>query len=92
MTVSPSTIPDPRPAPAFEAWLNERRLDYAWAAERLGRSREFIRLICLPFDDSKRRDPSGKLVRDIIRLTGGAIRAEDWHPPVAQILRGRAAA
>lgn len=87
MTPATPLIPDPRPSPAFEAWLKERRLDYAWAAERLNRSREYIRLICLPFDEPKRRDPSLRLVRDVIRLTGGAVRAEDWHPPVQQILR-----
>lgn len=91
MTVSTPPIPDPRPSPAFEAWLKARRLDYAWAAEQLGISREYARLICLPFDEANRRDPSGRLVRAIIRLTGGAVRAEDWHPPVADILRGEAA-
>lgn len=91
MTVSTIPIPDPRPSPAFDAWLRARRLDFAWAAGQLGCSREYVRLICLPFDDASRRDPSGRMVRAIIRLTGGAVRAEDWHPPVADILRGVAA-
>jgi hypothetical protein len=91
VTVSTPHCPAPRPSPAFQDWLNTRRLDYAWAAEKLGRSREYIRLICLPFDDPLRRDPSGRLVRDIIKLTEGAVRPDDWHPPVQQILRGEAA-
>lgn len=78
------------PRPAFDGWLRLRRKDYAWAAEQLGRTREYIRQICLPFDDPKRKDPGGALVREIIVLTDGAIRADDWHPPVAVIL-GRVA-
>lgn len=82
----------PHPRPAFDAWLTLYRKDYAWAAGRLKRSREYVRRICLPFDDPARLDPSARVVRDIIKLTGGAIRADDWHPPVADILSGRAAA
>ena len=81
----------PHPRPAFDGWLTLHRRDYAWAAQQLGRSREYIRLICLPFDDGERRDPSGGLVRAIIRLTNGAVRADDWHPAVAEILNARAA-
>jgi len=91
VTVSTPPIPAPRPSPAFETWLRDRRLDYAWAAERLGVSREYVRLLCLPFDEPGRRDASARLVRRVIRLTGGAVRADDWHPPVAEILRGEAA-
>lgn len=82
----------PHPRPAFDGWLTLHRKDYAWAAEQLGRTREYVRLICLPFDDDNRRDPSGTLVRAIIRLTNGAVRADDWHPPVAEILSRREAA
>lgn len=85
------TLPSPQPRPAFDGWLRLHRKDYAWAAARLNRSREYIRLICLPFDDPARRRPGGGLVEDIIRLTGGAIRADDWHPPVSEILSGVAA-
>lgn len=91
MTVSTPPIPDPRPSPAFETWLKARRLGYTWAAEQLGCSPEYVRLLCLPFDEPNRRDASGRVVRAVIRLTGGAVRAEDWHPPVAEILRGEAA-
>lgn len=83
--------PCPHPRPAFDAWLRLHRKDYAWAAERTGRSREFIRRCCLPFSDPLRAKPGGDLVERIIRVTGGAVRADDWHPPVAEILRGEAA-
>jgi hypothetical protein len=44
-------------------------------------------------DDPKPRDPSAPLVRDVVRLTAGAVRPDDWHPPVMQIIQqGRAAA
>lgn len=89
---SPSQLLTPHPRPGFYAWLTLHRKDLRWAAEQLGCSYEHIRLICLPFDDPARREPSAPLVRRVIRLTGGAIRADDWHPPVADILSGRAAA
>jgi len=82
----------PHPRPAFDGWLRLHRKDYAWAAQQLGRSREYVRLICLPFGDPARRKPGGDLVEKIIRLTAGAVRADDWHPPVSEILNGRAAA
>lgn len=82
----------PHPRPAFHAWLDLHRKDYAWAAEQLGRSREYVRLMCLPFDDPQRRDPSGRVVRNVVRLTGGAVRPDDWHPPLAELLAGRMAA
>ncbi|WP_312599582.1 hypothetical protein [Brevundimonas sp.] len=83
--------PCPHPRPAFDAWLRLHRKNYAWAAEKTGRSREFIRRCCLPFSDPLRAKPGGDLVERIIRVTGGAVRADDWHPPVSEILRGEAA-
>lgn len=93
MTDAPSPLPalTAHPRPAFHAWLILHDKDFRWAGERLGVSHEHVRLICEPFAATKRRDPSQRLVRDIIRLTNGAVRAEDWHPPVAEILSGRAA-
>lgn len=85
------TLLHPQPRPAFDGWLRLHRKDYAWAAEQTGRSREYIRLICLPFGDPARRKPGGVLVEDIIKLTAGAVRADDWHRPVAEILSERAA-
>lgn len=85
------TTPDIHPRPAFDAWLRLRRLDYTWAGKQLSRTREYVRRICLPFDDPNRLDPSARVIRDIIKLTEGAVRADDWHPPVAEILSGRAA-
>lgn len=82
----------PHPRPAFDAWLTLHRRDYAWAAERLGCTREYVRLICLPFDDEKRRDPRAGIVRKVVRLTAGAVRPDDWHPPLADMLSGRMAA
>lgn len=86
------TLPTPQPRPAFDGWLRLHRKDYAWAASLLGVSREYVRRLCLPFNDPSRALPGGKLVEKIIRLTGGAVRGDDWHPPVAEILSGRAVA
>ncbi len=85
------STPLPQPRPAFDGWLRLHRKDYAWAACRLKRSREYIRLICLPFGDPARRHPGGALVEEIVRLTHGAVRPDDWHPPVSEILSGKAA-
>jgi len=82
----------PHPRPAFDGWLRLHRKDYAWAAQKLGVSREYVRRLCLPFSDPTRAPPGGKLVERVIRLTGGAVRGDDWHPPVSEILNGRAAA
>jgi hypothetical protein len=82
----------PHPRPAFDGWLTLHRKDYAWAAAHLNRSREYVRRICLPFDDETRLDPSGRVVRNIIRLTDGAVTGDDWHPPVAELLSMAAAA
>jgi len=81
----------PHPRPTFDGWLRLHRKDYAWAAHHLGVSREYVRLLCLPFSDPMRKRPGGRLVEKVIRLTAGAVRGDDWHPPVAEILSGRAA-
>lgn len=86
------THPTPQPRPAFDGWLRLHRKDYAWAAEQLSVSREYARRICLPFSDPARARPGGKLVEKVIRLTGGAVRGDDWHPPVSEMLRDRAVA
>ncbi|MFN3352614.1 MAG: hypothetical protein ACK4Z5_03310 [Brevundimonas sp.] len=88
---APEPIPEPQPRPAFDGWLRLHRRDFAWAAERLGCTREYVRRLCLPFSDEDRAEPSGRMVRQIVRLTSGAVRPDDWHPPISDILNGRAA-
>lgn len=85
------TLPRPQPRPAFDGWLRLHRQDYGWAADQLEVSREYVRRLCLPFEDKARAEPSGRMVRKIVRLTAGAVRPDDWHPPVADIIRGVAA-
>jgi hypothetical protein len=90
-SVTPEPPPEPQPRPGFDGWLRLHRRDYTWAAEKLGCSREYVRRMCLPFADAARAEPSGPMVRQVLRLTAGAVRPEDWHPPVSDILSGRAA-
>lgn len=76
----------PHPRPAFDGWLRLHKRTYAWAGSFLKRTPQYVERICLPFNDPRRLDPSGRVVRNIIRLTSGAVRADDWHPPVSQIV------
>ena len=85
------TLPLPRPRPAFDGWLRLVSRDYAWAGQKLKRSREYIRRLCLPFDDPNRAKPGGGLVEEIARLTSGAVTGDDWHLPAAELIRDRAA-
>jgi hypothetical protein len=90
-SVTPEPPPEPQPRPALDGWLRLHRRDFAWAAERLNCSREYVRRMCLPFADPARAEPSGPMIRAVVRMTAGAVRPEDWHPPVSDILNGRAA-
>lgn len=72
-----------RPRPPFARWLFERDLDFRQAAARLGCSHETVRLICLPFDDPKRRVPNVALMDKIIALTDGEVAASDFFQKTA---------
>lgn len=77
-----ATQPAPAPLkrPKLAQWLWERDLDFRTAAGRLGRSREWVRLICLPFDDPRRRIPDQDDMARIHALTEGEVGATDFYP------------
>lgn len=75
----------PQPLPKFAVWLFQRRLKHEDARLALRCSREHIRLICLPFGDEARRNPSQKLRQKIASWTGGEIGLNDWSEPAQQV-------
>lgn len=72
-------LPPPKKHPKFATLLFARGVDYREAAEALGSSRETIRLICLPFDDDRRRVPNARLMARIRAWTGDEIRPADFY-------------
>lgn len=73
--------PPPANRPKFWRYVRERDLGLAEVAKVFDRSSEWVRLICLPFDDPKRRTPDEADIRAIHEWTGGEVGAGDWYPP-----------
>lgn len=86
-----ASIPDVRPRPSLDRWLRDRCLTLEQGGRMFGCSKQMLGLICLPFDDPKRKPPGRKLLTTIVRVTDGAVRPGDFSPPVEAILRGMAA-
>lgn len=87
----PTSIPDVRLRPALDRWLRDRDLDGPSAGRLFGCSKQMVDDITRPFDDPKRKRPGRPLLTRIVRVTNGAIRPEDFSPPVEAIIRGMAA-
>lgn len=85
--------PPPRPRPALDRFLSDRRISYRRAAAPLQTSHETVRLICLPFDDPARRVPNKALMERIYRWSAGEITANSFYPfgPEAPAAAGVAA-
>ncbi len=79
-------LPPPLVRPQFATALFEAGLDYQQAAVALQSSRETIRLICLPFNDPRRRVPNRKLMQRIVDWTEGKIRPADFYEPVDEVV------
>jgi hypothetical protein len=75
------TAPDPLIRPKFARFIWERDLTDREAADQLGRSRGWVQLLCLPFDDPRRRIPSAADVELIFDWSRGEIGPADWYPP-----------
>ena len=87
MRPGPSTVqtpPDPITRPKLALYLWERNLRFRDVEAPLGRSYEYIRLTCLPFNDPKRREPDEEFVGRVQAWTQGAVTAADFQPPVNQ--------
>lgn len=82
------TTPEYRPRPELDHWIRDHGLDYAQAAKLFGCAAEFVRLMCLPFDDPARKKPGRRLMAVIVRVTQGKVKPGDFYPAVADILAG----
>jgi hypothetical protein len=75
-------IPPPaRPHPKLARWLFDRKLSFRDVSKPFGCSHEYVRLICLPFDDPNRRVPTADVVERIHTYTAGEISPADHYPP-----------
>lgn len=80
MTLSP-LAPPPANRPKMWRYCRDRDLKLADVAGVFGRTAEWARLICLPFEDPKRRVPAPEDVARIHAWSGGEIGPADWYPP-----------
>lgn len=84
------TPPVHRPRPRLARWLFDHDMTDVDAGRRLGCTGEYVRLICLPFDDPNRRVPGKRIMERVLSVTNGAVRPDDFYP-IEEILSGRAA-
>ena len=73
--------PSPLLRPKLARYLWDRDVDLRAAGEALGRSREWVRLACLPFEDPRRRIPDAAFMERIHAWTRGEITPSDFYPP-----------
>lgn len=83
---APHKAPKALVRPSLAKFIWERGLDYRAAGEALGRTGEWVRLVCLPFNDPRRRVPETEDMRRIFDWSGGQIAPADFYP---EDLRGR---
>lgn len=76
----PSIAPKALVRPSLAKFIWERGLDYRAAGEALGRTGEWVRLVCLPFDDPRRRVPETEDMRRIFEWSAGQIAPSDFYP------------
>lgn len=74
-------LPPPRSRPAFAQFLWDRGISHRDAAAALDRSHEYVRRICLPFDDPNRRVPDDETLERIGEYTRGEITKRDFEEP-----------
>lgn len=76
-----NTAPPPANRPKFWRFCRERELTTRQIMEIFDRSDEWVRLVCLPFHDNKRRIPDQADIERIYMWSQGAIGPQDWYPP-----------
>lgn len=67
--------------PKLARFLFERDIAYEAAGRALSRSREWVRFVCLPFSDPRRRVPDKKSMERIVAWTDGEVTPADFYPP-----------
>lgn len=73
--------PSPIARPKLAAWLFERGITTAAAAEALGCSEQTVLNMCKPFGEAGRTVPREALLEKIVAWTEGAVTAVDFYPP-----------
>lgn len=81
------TAPAPLNRPKIALFIWQRGLDYHGFGKAVGRTREWARLVCLPFDDPRRRIPDEADLARIYAWTKGEVSPADFYPPALQALR-----
>ncbi len=76
--------PAPQTRPLFARFLWERNIQYRPAAKAIGKSHEYVRLICLPFEDNRRITPDPATAERIRAWTQGAVPPESFNAPVVE--------
>lgn len=74
------SVPSPLIRPRLAKFLWERDISFREAGKALDRTGEWVRLICLPFDDPRRRIPDLQDMERIFAWTGGEVTAGDFYP------------
>jgi hypothetical protein len=75
------TPPAPLNRPKLARYLWDRDLTFQAAGAALGRTKEWVRLVCLPFDDVRRRIPDQADMAKIHAWTQGEVMPADFYPP-----------
>lgn len=71
--------PDPIHRPKLALFLWERDLRLKDAGEALKRSHEYVRRVCLPFDDPARTIPDDEFLARVEAYTGGLVTKADFE-------------
>lgn len=74
-------VPEPIGRPALALFLWERGVQFRPAGKAIGKSHEYVRLICLPFGDPRRLIPDAETAEKIREWTGGAVAPDSFDPP-----------
>jgi hypothetical protein len=75
-----SAPPAPLVRPKLAVYMFEREITLRMAGEALDQSPDWVRLVCLPFDDPRRRVPNKEAMERIVAWTGGEIAPADFYP------------
>lgn len=70
--------------PPLALWLERQGLDNFGAAALIGCSGEYVRRMCLPFENPRRCTPTRRMAERIARATGGEVGVGDWVAPRSQ--------
>lgn len=90
-SLTAATVPDVRRRPALDRWMRDRDIDDAAGGKLFGCSKQMVHAMRRRFDDPLRKRPGPVLLTNIVRVTRGDVRPEDFSPPVSDILGGLAA-